>query len=58
VNALTDALAHPADLVRAHAVWAVRRLGLDSLLAAVSDDASPEVRVELDADVVARVGAA
>jgi epoxyqueuosine reductase len=58
VNALTDALAHPADLVRAHAVWAVRRLGLDSLLGAVSDDASPEVRVELDADVVARVGAA
>jgi epoxyqueuosine reductase len=45
--ALREALADPAPVVRAHAVWAARRLGCDDLLAAVVDDADPQVRDEL-----------
>lgn len=45
---LADALADDRPLVRAHAVWAARRLGLDGLLDDVADDRDPAVRVELD----------
>jgi epoxyqueuosine reductase len=41
VDAIAEALRHEEPLVRAHAVWAARRLGLDDLLAAatgLSDD--------------------
>ncbi len=34
-------------LLRAHAVWAARRLGLDDLLGLVADDPDPTVRAEL-----------
>ncbi len=44
-------------VVRAHAVWACRRLGLDSLLGRVVDDTTPEVRAELDRVSVARAEA-
>lgn len=55
---LADALAHDDALLRAHAVWAARRLGRDDLLAAVADDPAPEVRAELGAAAPpARVGA-
>ncbi|MEQ8841248.1 MAG: tRNA epoxyqueuosine(34) reductase QueG [Acidimicrobiales bacterium] len=50
--ALGDALADPRPVVRAHAVWAARRLALDPLLAAVADDTADMVRVELERDVV------
>ena len=47
---LVDHLAHPDPLVRAHAVWAARRLGLDDVVAdAVVDDPDPDVRAELAA---------
>ena len=36
-------------VVRSHAVWAARRLGLDPLLALVADDPDPAVQRELDA---------
>lgn len=49
--ALRRALAHPRPVVRSHAVWAARRLGCDDLLAAVADDADPEVGTELAAPV-------
>ncbi len=52
--ALGEALAHPNPLVRAHAVWAARRLGRDDLLASVAADADPEVRAELVAPVPRR----
>lgn len=45
---LIEALADDRALVRAHAVWAARRLGLDALLDDVADDRDPAVRVELD----------
>jgi epoxyqueuosine reductase len=45
---LRSALADPRAVVRAHAVWAARRLGLDRLLAAVVHDTAREVRLELD----------
>lgn len=48
VDALATALGHGSPIVRAHAVWAARRLGLDHLLGAVADDADPLVREELD----------
>ncbi len=41
------ALAHQSAMVRAHAVWAARRLGLDQMLEVVAHDSSPEVQVEL-----------
>ncbi|MGY6500249.1 MAG: tRNA epoxyqueuosine(34) reductase QueG [Acidimicrobiales bacterium] len=52
--ALAGALAHADPLVRSHAVWAVRRLGLHSLLVAVADDPDPLVRDELQHDVPPR----
>lgn len=50
-SALVAALDHPVALVRAHAVWAARRLGCDDLLAAVSDDPDVEVQAELGAPI-------
>jgi epoxyqueuosine reductase len=46
--AVATALADERSLVRAHAVWAARRLGLDMLLTTVADDPATDVRVELD----------
>ena len=46
-EALVAALGHPRAVVRAHAVWASRRLGCDDLLAAVAHDPDPTVRAEL-----------
>jgi epoxyqueuosine reductase len=48
VDALQDALRHPDGLVRAHAVWAARRLGLDQLAQDVAlTEADPMVQAEL-----------
>lgn len=48
VRAALDAvLAGTDDLLRAHAVWACARLGLDDRVAAASDDPSPVVRAEV-----------
>ena len=47
-------LAGPDAVLRAHAVWAARRLGHDDLLAAIPDDADEGVRAELDAAVTVR----
>jgi epoxyqueuosine reductase len=58
--ALREALGHADPLVRAHAVWAARRLGRDDLLAApgrtgaLDDDPDPLVRAELAAPVERR----
>lgn len=41
-------------LVRAHAVWACRRLGLDALLTGQADETDPEVRGEYDGVVTRR----
>ncbi len=41
------ALAHTEPMVRAHAVWAARSLGLNLLLDVVAGDQSPEVQAEL-----------
>jgi epoxyqueuosine reductase len=49
VAALRRHLVHEDPMLRAHAVWACRRLGRDDLVAAVSDDQAPEVRDELAA---------
>ena len=46
-RALTQALAQPDALLRAHAVWAAKRLDRADLLAAVADDPDPDVRAEL-----------
>ena len=55
---LRRALAHTDGLVRAHAVWAARRLGRDDLLTqpdqALDDDPDPLVRAELAAPVERR----
>ena len=55
VAAVRRALAHDDGLVRAHAVWAARRLGRDDLLTgvdpALDDDPDPLVRAELAAPV-------
>ena len=48
VGVLRRYLRHADPLLRAHAVWACRRLGRHDLLAAVADDPSPEVRDELE----------
>lgn len=53
-EALVRALAHPEALLRAHAVWAARRLGLDALVATVADDPDPVVHDELRRDVPPR----
>jgi epoxyqueuosine reductase len=42
-------LGHDDPLLRAHAVWAARRLGREDLLAPLRDDPDPWVREELDA---------
>jgi epoxyqueuosine reductase len=48
VGALKDALVHRDALVRAHAVWAARRLGLDQLAEDLAGtEADPMVRAEL-----------
>ena len=47
-------LEHQLPLLRAHAVWASRRLGRDDLLSAVSTDPDPEVRMELTHSVQPR----
>ena len=58
VSALRRALASPDELVRAHAVWAARRLGRDDLLAGGEQDfgadPNPLVRAELAAPVEPR----
>ena len=53
-SALERALADADPMVRAHAVWAARRLGLDPLPAAIVTDADPMVRAELDRSVLVR----
>ncbi|MGI8492976.1 MAG: tRNA epoxyqueuosine(34) reductase QueG [Acidimicrobiales bacterium] len=52
--ALRRALADPDPLLRGHAVWATRRLGLDDLLVEVARDPDPVVRAELEASVASR----
>ena len=54
-GALAEALAHPAPLVRAHAVWSARRLGCDDLLPVVVDDPDADVRAELARSVPPRI---
>ena len=58
VGALRSALAAPDGLVRAHAVWAARRLGRDDLLAGagrgLDTDPDPLVQAELAAPVERR----
>ena len=46
--AVRAALADDDPIVRAHAVWAARRLGLDHLLSAFTGESDPIVRAELD----------
>jgi epoxyqueuosine reductase len=46
--ALVAALGHDDPLVRAHAVWAARRLGRPELVASMVDEVDPLVRAELD----------
>lgn len=41
-------------ILRAHAVWAAKRLGLDDAVVSVTNDRSEHVRAELDRPVVAR----
>jgi epoxyqueuosine reductase len=55
---LRGALTHEAAVVRAHAVWAARRLGRDDLLSLVVGDADPEVEAELATAVPTGPGAA
>ncbi len=47
VEALKSALCHDSWVVRAHAVWAAKRLGLVELLDVVAGDSAPEVQDEL-----------
>ena len=47
ISALESALAHDDPLVRSHAVWAARRIGLHRLLSALAHDPDPTVRDEL-----------
>lgn len=44
---LSDHVADPDDLVRAHAVWAAARLGFDELVRSCADDTSALVRAEV-----------
>jgi epoxyqueuosine reductase len=48
VTAVRSALDDERPLVRAHAVWAARRLGIEALLTAVVHDRDRDVRRELD----------
>ena len=50
-DAVRDALASEDAMVRAHAVWAAKRLGRDDLLDLVRRDPDDEVRAELRRDV-------
>ena len=45
-RALADHLAHPDGLLRAHALWAARRLGLDELAGRLAGDGDPDVAAE------------
>lgn len=54
VDAIRRYLAHPDPLLRASAVWAARRLGLDALAAGAEHDADPQVRAELAGEVTRR----
>lgn len=56
VEAVAAHLADERPVVRSHAVWAARRLGLDSLLAQVDGDEDPWVRAELAAPLPRRTG--
>jgi epoxyqueuosine reductase len=56
VRALSSALAHPQPLVRGHAVWAARRLGLEHLCSPLAADVDPLVIDELRAEVPPRRG--
>ncbi len=47
-------LAHPDALLRAHAVWAARRLGREDLVVPLADDPDAAVRAELAATVPPR----
>lgn len=47
VEVLASMVDHPTPMVRAHAVWAARRLGCDSVLVGVVRD-DPDVVAELD----------
>jgi epoxyqueuosine reductase len=47
-------LAHPDPLLRAHAVWAARRLGRDDLVAPLATDQDPLVQAELAGAVPSR----
>ena len=51
------ALEDPRPIVRAHAVWAARRLGLDTLIGGLADDPADEVQLELRRDGVPRAEA-
>lgn len=48
VDAVQAALRDRRAVVRVHAVWAARRLGLEVLLGMVEADADPDVRAELE----------
>lgn len=50
-------LADESELLRAHAVWAARRLGMTDLLDDLADDPSPLVRRELSPTIVVRARA-
>ena len=54
VAVLLRHLAHLDPMLRAHAVWAARRLGREDLLTSVGADPDPLVRDELAASVAAR----
>ncbi len=47
-------VAHDNPLLRAHAVWAARRLGLENLAGGAAADPDPQVRAEVVAPVQAR----
>ncbi len=51
---LTRYLSDPDPMLRAHAVWAARRLGWTDLLVCLADDPSADVQDELMASVTAR----
>jgi epoxyqueuosine reductase len=52
--ALRRHLDHPDSLLRAHAVWAARRLGREDLLPPLAGDPDPAVQLELAAPVSPR----
>ena len=55
-SVLARYLRDPDPLLRAHAVWAARRLRRDDLLEALANELDPGVLAELAADVAARAG--